>query len=122
MSSTTRRSLLINGVLALAGSTAALASLPLDGPSDGPDFLDAHAVAGQPGYDPDMLRHRWTISLDGRVLLHGRDGYGRGQLYIKGADQRAGYVDMYDQDAAGHFTGDITRHYGKVRIIRGERD
>jgi hypothetical protein len=119
---TTRRSLLVNGVLCLAaGATTAAASLPLGvPPSGGPDCIDAQAVRGQPGYDPDILAYRWSIYLDERLLPMD----GSGGFYVKGADQRAGYVDVYLLDTAGYpvGNGDITRRYGRVRIYKGERD
>lgn len=114
-----RRSLLVNGILVLMGASAAAASIPLDAPSRGPDCVDCRAIPGQPGYFANQHAFHWSIYLDGRLLaMDGSDG-----LYVIGADQRAGYVDVYLLDAAGYpaHNGDITRLYGRVRIIQGER-
>lgn len=114
----TRRSILVDGLIALAlVPAAAEASVPLVQQSDAPDALDAHAEFGMPGYSEDLLRFNWLIYLDGRLL----NQTGRNRYLIRAADQRAGFVDVYDEDRAGHPNWNVSRLYGRVRIIRGDR-
>lgn len=105
---TTRRGLL-TGVLALAGSAGAAASVLLtEEPGHSPDVwcIDCNAQEYEPGYVWDWQRYQWAVYLDGINLLP--------VIPVLAADEKAGFVDVY----VG--SGRVTRQYGKVRIVRGE--
>lgn len=117
MTTTTRRGLLVNGILALASASAAAASVPLlEECGHSPDVwcLDACAHPGHPGYYDQIGAYHWAVYLDGQLV----NPVGS-NVWVKALDERAGFVDVYDIDAAGNFRdGNVTRRYGKVRFIR----